>query len=389
MAAQNPESEREVAEDRWDPLGRAAEAMSTAGVDALLVGPGADLRYLCGYDAHASERLTMLVARSDGRHRLVVPELERPRAQAAGLPATVELVAWGEHDDPLGLVSEALAGVGPRPRLGVGDHLWARFLLRLQARLPAARWAPASEVTASLRIRKAAHEQDALRRAAAAIDRVHAGVPGLLRPGRSEAQVARDLAEGILATGHEQVSFVIVASGPNGASPHHTPGDRRLAEGDAIVVDIGGTVDGYGSDCTRSYCIGTPPQGYLELHTLLEQAHDAALAAVRPGVTAGAVDHAARSLLSASGHGALFVHRTGHGIGLEAHEEPYLVSGSTTVLEPGMAFSIEPGLYVPGRFGLRIEDIVLVTDHGVERLNRGDRRPVMVDPEPVGVADPP
>ncbi len=354
-------------------LDRAATVMAGSGVDALLVGPGADLRYLTGYHALPLERLTLLVARADGHHTLVVPELERQRAVDAGLADQVELVAVGETDDPYAVVADRLAGLGGRPHLGVGDRLWAMFVLRLQGALPQATWTTASQVTRELRMRKSPAEVEALRRAGAAIDRVHGQLPQLLRPGRTEEAVGRDVADAGLAEGHEEVNFVIVASGPNGASPHHETGDRPLQAGDAVVVDIGGTMDGYCSDCTRNYVVGGPPEGYQEVHDLLEAAQRAACDAAGPGATSDAVDAAARDLLAAAGYADRFIHRTGHGIGLEAHEEPYIMAGSDLELEPGMAFSIEPGVYLPERFGLRIEDIVVVTDHGVERLNTTDR----------------
>ena len=361
-------------------LDRAVTAMAHAGVDALLVGPGADLRYLTGYHALPLERLTLLVARADGGHTLVVPELERPRAEDAPLPAGLELVDFAETDDPYRLVSAALEGLGNTPRLGVGDRLWSLFLLRLQAAVPGAWWTPASTVTSELRMRKSPAEIEALRRAGQAIDRVHAGVPELLRPGRTEAEVGRDIAERIVAEGHDEVNFVIVASGPNGASPHHETGDRRLSEGDAVVVDIGGTLDGYCSDCTRNYVIGTAPAGYVEAHQALEAAQRAAVDVAGPGATAAQVDAAARAVLDEAGYGRWFVHRTGHGIGLEEHEEPYIVAGNDRALEPGMAFSIEPGVYLSGRFGMRIEDIVVVNDAGCERLNTLERAAVRTEP---------
>jgi Xaa-Pro aminopeptidase len=363
---------------RTDRLARATGALQAAGVDALLVGPGADLRYLVGYHALPLERLTLLVARADGRHVLVVPVLERPRAEAFGIPPGVDLVAFDEVTDPFPVVAGLLDGLGSGPRLLAGDRLWSTFLLGLQDVLPGAQWGRASDVMKTLRMRKAPDEIDALRRAGAAIDRVHRQVPALLRPGRSEAEVGRDIADLILAEGHDEVNFVIVASGPNGASPHHELSDRPLADGDAVVVDIGGTLDGYCSDCTRNYLVGAAPDGFAEAHAALEAAQTAACDAVRPGVTAEAVDAAARDVLVAAGYGDLFVHRTGHGIGMEEHEDPYIVAGNDLALEPGMAFSVEPGVYVPGRFGMRIEDIVVVTTDGGERLNTLDRTAVRV-----------
>ena len=360
-----------------DRLRRAAEQMRALDVDALLIGPGADLRYLSGYAALPLERMTLLVARADDIHTLIVPELERPRAEAMDLPDDLEVRDFAETQDPVDLVASACAPLGPSPRLGVGDRLWATFLLAIQHALPTrASYLPASTVTRELRMRKGPEEIDALRRAGQAIDRVHARVPGLLRPGRTEAAVGADIADLILAEGHEQVSFVIVGSGPNGASPHHELSDRALEPGDAVVVDIGGTLDGYGSDCTRDYLVGHAPLGYMDIHATLEAAQQAACDIAAPGVTAEAVDAAARDVLNEAGLGGYFIHRTGHGIGLEEHEEPYIVAGNELPLEPTMTFSIEPGVYLPDRFGMRIEDIVVVTHDGIERLNTGERRPV-------------
>ena len=360
-----------------DNLPRARTAMADAGVDALLLGPGADLRYLTGYEALPLERLTLLVARADGTTVLYVPALEEPRAKAAPLPAEVEVVAFSETDDPYKIVASSLAGAS---RFGVGDRLWSMFLLGLQSVAPDATWQPATSVTKHLRMRKTPAEIDALRRAGQAIDRVHQQVPGLLRPGRTEAEVGRDIAAAIVAEGHSVVNFVIVGSGPNGASPHHETADRVLNDGDGVVVDIGGTLDGYCSDSTRNYVIGTPPDGYARAHAALEAAQKAACDAVRPGVTAEAVDAAARDVLTEAGYGDYFVHRTGHGIGLEEHEDPYIVAGNDLPLEEGMTFSIEPGVYLPGRYGMRIEDIVVVTADGCERLNTIDRAAVSVTP---------
>jgi Xaa-Pro aminopeptidase len=369
-------SEQEVAVDPGR-LERAQRALARHDVGALLIGPSAELRYLVGYEALALERLTLLVVPVEGHPVLVVPELEAPRARDSGAAALVELVTWTETVDPIELVRTRLAAAGvAAARLAVQDRLWSCFILALQAALPDARWLPASEVMRDLRLVKDTEEIAALRAAGAAIDAVHARVPELLRVGRSERSVARDIAELILED-HDTVNFVIVASGPNGASPHHESGARRLVAGDAVVVDIGGTRAGYCSDMTRDYAIERLPEDYAPLHLVLEAAQQAAVAHVRPGVSAAAVDAAARGPIAAAGHGHHFVHRTGHGIGVEEHEEPWIVAGNDTPLVAGMTFSVEPGIYVPGRFGARIEDIVCVTDAGVERLNHRPREVIV------------
>ncbi len=351
-----------------DRLVRTQQALRSQGLDALLVGPSADLRYLVGYHALPLERLTLLVVPVDGEPILVAPELEAARVRESGADRFADPRTYGERDDPVRLVVDHLRACGAASHLAVQDRLWASFTLALQAALPDARWEPGSQVMRELRLHKTGDEIEALRAVGAAIDEVHAQVPSLLRPGRTEAEVGRDLHELILQD-HDEVNFVIVASGPNGASPHHETGDRSLQDGDAIVVDIGGTRDGYCSDMTRNYVVGHAPEGYPELHAVLEEAQDLAVAAVRPGVTAASIDAAARDHITAAGFGEHFIHRTGHGIGVEEHEEPWIVGGNEQPLAPGMAFSVEPGIYIPDRYGARIEDIVVVTDDGVERLN--------------------
>ncbi len=348
------------------------EATAAAGVGALLLTPGPDLRYVTGYDALALERLTCLVVPADGDPFMVVPRLELPAAEHS--PAArlgVEFVPWDETADPYALVA---GRVGPVATVGLADRMWAMQSLRFRAAMPGAGQVLAGSVLRGLRMRKSAGEIAALREAGAAIDAVHAQVPDLLKAGRTEREVGRDIAEAILAAGHATVDFVIVGSGPNGASPHHELSDRVIQAGDPVVVDIGGQMpSGYCSDSTRVYSVGEPPAGFAEYYEVLRRAQDAACAAVRPGVSCEAVDAAARDVIAEAGHGDHFIHRTGHGIGLETHEEPYIVSGNTEPLAPGFAFSVEPGIYLPGRHGARIEDIVVCTDTGHERLNNRPR----------------
>jgi Xaa-Pro aminopeptidase len=356
------------------PAGRleqAAEAAGRAGLDALLLTPGPDLRYLTGYDTHQSERLTCLAVPAAGPAFLVVPRLELASAQASPVSGmNLDLVVWGETDDPYQAVAQRL---GSPATVGLAGQMWAMMVLRFRDALPATRPVLASAALRGLRIRKTAAEIAALRAAGAAIDRVHQRVPGWLRPGRTEREVAADIAGAITAEGHARADFVIVASGPNAAKPHHTPAGRALTPGDAVVVDIGGTMpSGYCSDCTRTYVIGEPPPEFAGYYLVLKAAQEAACAAVRPGISAAAVDAAAREPIDAAGYGQYFVHRTGHGIGLETHEDPYIVAGNAEALVPGMAFSVAPGIY-PGPHGARIEDIVVCTADGCERLNNASR----------------
>jgi Xaa-Pro aminopeptidase len=360
--------------DYVDRLDRARKATGAAGLDVLLVTPGPDLRYLTGYAAVGLERLTCLVLPADGDPALVVPRLERPAALASPVGGLdLEVLDWAETDDPFVLAARLLpAGV---TRVAVDDQMHAAKVFAFQRALPAAEQSLAGAVIAPLRMRKAPDEVAALRRAGEAIDRVHARVGEWLRPGRTEREVGHDIARAILAEGHAGDEWVVVGSGPNGASPHHEVSDRVIELGDPVVVDIGGTTaEGYCSDSTRTYLVGGEPDPeFTACHEVVAAAQEAAVRAVRPGVTAEAVDRAARDVITEAGYGAAFLHRTGHGIGLETHEDPYVVAGNKLPLEPGMAFSVEPGIYLAGRHGVRIEDIVVVTPDGADRLNRRPR----------------
>jgi Xaa-Pro aminopeptidase len=352
-------------------VARAQQRMSASDLDALLVGPSSDLRYLCGYDAPALERLTLLVLPAEGEPTLVLPQLERPRARSAQADGVARLVPWGETEDPIELVRTAMPP-GAR-RAAVGDRLWASFVLRLQAAIPEVRWSPASEILEPLRARKDGHEIDALRRAARIADDVAVRLREQAVIGRTEREVAAWIGAELVERGSDRVGFVIVASGANAASPHHEPSDRVIEPGDALVCDFGGVLDGYCSDITRTFVAGRAPDGFDDAYSVLARAQDDAVATVRGSIAAEDVDAAARDAIDAAGYGDLFVHRTGHGIGLDVHEAPWIVAGNKRLLEPGMTFSIEPGIYAPARFGMRVEDIVVATADGVERLNDAPR----------------
>jgi Xaa-Pro aminopeptidase len=373
----------------------AAAAAAAAGLAGLVITPGYDLRYLIGSRAQTFERLTALVLTAAGTATVVVPRLELAALkESAAAELGLAVADWVDGEDPYRLVVDALggataatgaglsppatgaglsppatgAGLSP-PATGVTDSMPALHLLPL-ADLLGVTPVLATGVLRQLRMVKDAAEIDALRKAGAAIDRVHARVPEFLLPGRTEADVAVDIAEAIVAEGHSEVAFVIVGSGPHGADPHHECSDRVLQAGDVVVVDIGGVYEpGYNSDSTRTYSLGEPDPQVAQQYSVLQQAQQAAVAAVRPGVTAEQVDGAARDVLAGAGLAEVFVHRTGHGIGLSVHEEPYIVAGNRLALTDGMAFSVEPGIYFPGRWGARIEDIVVVTPDGAERLN--------------------
>lgn len=357
-----------LADQVSDRLDRARRAAAVAGVDALVVTPGPDLQYLAGVVKHSHERLSALVLPTEGDPSFVVPRLERPGLAGSGVDAAgIGVLDWVDGEDPHALVA---AGLGGARRVALASDMPALHVLGLRDALPLATQELATPVLRSLRMRKDGVEIDALRRAGAAIDAVHAQVPAWLRPGRTEAEVGADITAAIVAAGHAEAAFVIVGSGPNGASPHHEVSDRVLEPGDVVVVDIGGPLpEGYHSDCTRTYAVGDPGDEVREVYAVLQRAQEAGVAAARPGASAESVDEAARAVIRDAGYGDHFVHRTGHGIGLEVHEEPYIVAGNDLVLEPGMAFSIEPGIYLAGRWGARIEDIVVVTENGCEQVN--------------------
>lgn len=364
--------------DQRDRLVRAQRAAAEAGIDAILATPGAELRYLTGYKAKALERLTCLALPAEGDPVLVVPHLERAAALASPvgeLGLTIE--SWQETDDPYALVAKLLPG--DVRKVALDNHMWAEKVLAFQRAIPRAEQVLADEVLRQLRMRKSPAELAALREAGAAIDRVHARMGEWLAPGRTEQEVGKDIANAILAEGHVAVDFVIVGSGPNGASPHHDVSDRVIERGDPVVVDIGGTTEiGYCSDETRTYLAGGEPPGeFTRYYDVLRRAQEAASEHVRPGVTAESVDAVARAIIAAAGYGEAFIHRIGHGIGMESHEEPYLVVGNDLVLETGMTFSVEPGIYLAGKHGARIEDIVAVSDDGVEVLNQRPRELVV------------
>lgn len=355
--------------------------MAARGVDVLLLSVGADLPYLTGYEAMPLERLTMLVLPVDGDATLVVPRLEAPRV--AERPGVFRLRPWEETEDPVDIV----AGLCGAPRVAaIGDRTWSVFLLGLQRLLPRTRFVPASGVVGPVRAVKDPAEIDVLMAAGRAVDEVLEAVRAGRVPlvGRTEAAVAAEVARMLIDAGHRRVNFTIVASGPNAASPHHEPGDRVIRPGEVVLFDIGGTYPapdgpGYCSDSTRCVWIGEPPAEAVEIWEVLRRAQQRGVEAARVGATCEDVDAAARGVIAEAGLGAAFVHRTGHGIGIEEHEPPWIVAGNGEAVVAGNAFSIEPGVYLPGRFGFRLEDIVVATDGGPVRCNHTGRDLAVVD----------
>ena len=354
-------------------LGRVTARLDDLGVDVLMVSVGPDLPWLTGYEAMPLERLTMAVVTRDGRCTLVVPALEAPRVVARD---HVEIVPWGESDDPIALVTER---VGAATRIAFGDRTWARFLVEIQDRLPDATFVRSNEVTGPLRAVKDGHEIAMLRRAGAAVDAIAADLQAgrIDLVGRTEAEVSADLGRRIVEAGHHRVNFAIVAAGANAASPHHEAGSRVIQEGEVVLCDFGGTMFdewgvGYCSDITRCVWTGPIPVEVADIYGVLHEAQAAGVAAGRVGVACEDVDRACRDIIDAAGFGEFFIHRTGHGIGVEEHEDPYMVTGNTDVLAAGHCYSVEPGIYLPGRLGFRLEDIVIATVEGPSPANNAD-----------------
>jgi Xaa-Pro aminopeptidase len=355
---------------------RARERMDEIGVDVLLLSVGADLPYLTGYEAMPLERLTMLVLPRVGAARLVVPRLEAPRVVAR--PDLFEIVAWEETDDPIELVAKLIGS--KVASAAVGDTTWARFVLDLQLALPGVAWVRGSQILSEIRMVKDADEISALRTAAEAVDAIAVEMRSRPFAGRTELDVHRELVERMLALGHERSNFAIVAAGEHAASPHHEPtADRVINPGDIVLCDFGGTMNGYCSDITRMFHVGEPPAEVRDAYAVLAAAQEAGVRAATIGTPCAEVDAAARRVITDAGLGDYFVHRVGHGIGQEAHEDPYMVAGNTRPLVAGHAFSVEPGIYREGRFGMRLEDIVVATDDGPLRLNDAPRDLALVE----------
>lgn len=348
--------------------------MQELDIDALCLSVGPDLPYLTGYEAMPLERLTMLVVPRDETAVLVVPRLEAPRVVEQ--PDVFTLRPWEETEDPIEIVTRS---IGSAEVVAIGDHTWARFVLALQAEMHSERFVPASRVTGPIRAIKDDAEIAALTRAAQAVDRIATDLRDRTFVGRTERDLHREIVDRMLDAGHERANFAIVASGPHAASPHHEPGRRTIERGDVVLCDFGGTMVGYCSDITRMYVVGEPDPEIRAAYDALVEAQEAAVHAAVVGARCCDVDAVARDVLGAARLAGRFVHRTGHGIGMEAHEDPYLVGGNTTALAAGHAFSIEPGVYIPGRFGLRLEDIVVATPRGPRRLNNAPRDLAVVD----------
>jgi Xaa-Pro aminopeptidase len=360
-----------TAQDYAARMGRASGQAVEAGLTGVLVTPGPDLVYFTGYQPTAiTERITMLVAQSGRPPAMIVPILERPDAEGAPGASAVEITDWTDGDDPYAATAPLL---DPNGRYAISDSAWAMHVLGLQSALPESGYVSMTAALPMLRAIKDADEIERLTDAGAAADATLEEIVKVRFAGRTENEVAADLAALLRKHGHSQVDFTVVGSGPNGANPHHEASDRTIQEGDMVVMDFGGLKEGYGSDTTRTVHVGEPTDEERKVFEIVRAAQQAGYEAVRPGIACQEIDRAARKVISDAGYGEYFIHRVGHGIGITTHEPPYMVEGEEHLIEPGMCFSIEPGIYLPGRFGVRIEDIVVATEDGGRRLNNTNR----------------
>ena len=353
-------------------MGLLRDSMAREAVDLAVLAPGAHMQWLLGYCPHADERPCLLCITATGAAFLM------PALNAEGSRANTDLpfFEWADADGPDGAFRRLLDDLGAAEAgtVVLDETMRADFAALVQDSVPSARRQFTESTVGLLRMRKDEDECAVLRRNAAIADRAMQAGWAAMKPGMTEQDVANVIRSTFTEHGAMPL-FSIVGAGGNGAFPHHRTGGTVLSEGDVVVMDLGGGLGGYSSDITRVAVLGTLPEGFEEVHAIVERAVQAAMVAARPGVMAKEVDAAARSVITEAGYGENFVHRTGHGLGIEVHEPPYLTSTSETVLKTGMVFSIEPGIYLPGRFGVRLEDIVILREDGPEILSGLSRDP--------------
>ncbi len=349
-----------------DRIARTRAQMKTAGVDLLSLPPGDDLYYLLGYSPHADERPCYLfLTQPDGI--FVVPELNAGQARGhVDLPFLV----YSDAEGPSAALAQAHDRLGRADRVCVGDTMRADFLLLLQERWSESAFIAGAHVMAPVRMIKTTDEIEAMRRSAATADVAVDAAFAASRPGATEVAVARAAGDALTAQGAARMGLAIVGGGPNSAFPHHSSSDRPLRAGEVVLVDLGGQLSGYASDITRMAHLGEPSARYREVHAVVERAVRAGMDAVKPGVPLSAVDKAARAVIEAAGYGKYFTHRVGHGIGITGHEPPSVTHLNEMPMREGMVFSVEPGIYLEGEFGVRLEEIVVVTATGAERLSK-------------------
>ena len=372
MSTSVPTIPRSTYEDR---LHRVQQTLAEQSIDWLFLGPSADLFYLTGFDAHVSERLNLLIVPQSGDPSLVVPMLEAPNVGEAGQLASV--VSWADHQSPIAKVTGIVTG--EPGRIAVGNHLYSAFLIRLQNAISAGSWIEAGPLMRTLRMAKDAIEIELLEIAGRNND---VAWEAFIKAGPISGLTERQALDRLLALTEEQgtgKSWGICASGPNAAAPHYSGDNRVIRPGDSVIFDWGGPVGGYYSDVTRTVHVGEPDEEFRKVYDIVLEANQATFEAVKPGVPCQELDRVARKVITDAGYGEAFLHRVGHGLGLEVHEEPYLVEGNDLPLAEGFVFSDEPGIYLEGRFGVRIEDAVVCTADGGRRLNESTRELVIME----------
>jgi len=354
-------------------LGQCQKLMSEKGIDIVFLAPGPNMYYLGGFLEEPGERLLALIVPQSGDPQFIVPELYQE--QVRSFSWVESLISWKDGEDQVALLSNTMRRILKRqPTIAVDTRMWSRFLVMLLAAAPDARYEDAGSVMYELRIRKSSQEIELMAKAAEIADAAFTQTIEECRAGMTEHEVAAKIIYEMRKLGADGVAFEpVVGSGPNSALPHYRSGDRKLQRGDFVVLDYGCLYRGYNSDITRTVAMETCDAEREKVYSVVRSAQEEAYQRTFTGIEAQNVDKVARDLIENAGYGRFFIHRTGHGIGLEIHEEPYIVAGNSLKLAEGMTFSIEPGIYIPGQYGVRIEDIVVMETEKARRLNKCSR----------------
>jgi Xaa-Pro aminopeptidase len=344
------------------------KAMRASGRDLVVLAPTDNLRYVLGFAPPYDERACMLLVTEDAS-AMLMPALNAGQARSGG--GDVELCTWEDTDSPADALQRALGRVGGGlvSTVAVDPEMRADHLLLLLRDVPDAQVVTASDILGWLREVKSPDELETLERGSRVADDAVRAAVAACKPGAAEIEVAETAAAALREGRCEEVLFTTIASGPNGAFPQHQPGARRLEDGDAVLIDLGGRLDGYTSDITRMAYVGAPSKRYRDVHAIVDRALEAALELAAPGITCHELDRAVRGVIERAGFGEYFVHRTGHGLGLSVHEPPWIGDGEDAELRAAMVLSIEPGIYLPGEFGVRLEETVEITDGGCRSLS--------------------
>ena len=350
-------------------VAKAQEALAVADFGLMVLFPSSNMLYLSGFYDEPGERMLFLLVPREGQPVFLVPELYEQQVKEEAPFQDVRI--WKDSEGPMNLLERALADLGPAGgRVLVDDMMFAMFLLMLRETLPETSFELTSRVMVPLRMRKTMDEINFLEEAGSMADNAFKEIMGLKATGLTELELSSALEDAMMRAGADKIAFeTLVASGPNSALPHHRAGGRKIGPGDVVVLDYGCRFKGYCSDITRTIVCKEASKEVRDIYEIVARAQHKGVEAVRPGTQAQEVDRSVRGEITGAGYGERFIHRTGHGIGLDVHEEPYITEGNSLELKEGMAFSVEPGIYLPGRFGIRVEDIVAVTGTGAKPMN--------------------